>query len=147
MNRSPHRLVSPRLCCRRRRCDRCPWTATAADALPDLAAVESHWRTHHTDGVGVTAGVQTNGSTIFAVKGTMAALRGWLADAGTEVVERHNEYGALVSSSRTYRPTTPFVQISWTPPPARPRSVVSYGAGLVDSLKDMRSDRADEDAH
>jgi hypothetical protein len=114
-----------------------------ADPLPTLATVEAHWRTNLSDGVGVRAGVQSNGATIFALRGTLAALRRWLADVGTEPDEIRNEHGNVVSSSRTYRPVTPFVQIGWSPPPIRAHSVTSFGAGLVDSLRDMRSDRSD----
>jgi hypothetical protein len=48
--------------------------------LLDLAAVDAHWRANYTDGVGVRAGVQPKGSTVFALRGTNAALRDWLAE-------------------------------------------------------------------
>jgi hypothetical protein len=114
--------------------------------LPDLAAVESHWRANYTDGVGVRAGVQANGSTVFAIRGTGAALRDWLAEVGTEADERVNEYGSIVHSSRTYRRVTRFTRIGWTSPPTPPgRSIVSFGAALVDGVRPMRSDHSDNE--
>ena len=61
------------------------------DELPRLAAAEAHWRANRTDGVGVRARVQPNGSTVFGLRGTLSALRSWLADVGTEASEIRNE--------------------------------------------------------
>jgi hypothetical protein len=106
--------------------------------------VEAHWRRELVDGVGVRAGVQPNGSTTFALRGTLARLRDWLAEVGTEAQEKVNEYGSVVSASRTYRPVTPFVQVGWAPPPAQPgRSVVSFGAELLDSTRQLPGRKAD----
>ena len=125
--------------------DRESLAATAAP-LTTLSAVEAHYRTHLADGVAVQAGAQRNGTTVFALRGTVAALREWLADVGAEDVTFVNEYGTA-STSRTYRAVSPFVEVAWSPPPRPARSVVVFGAGqMVESASHITSDRADREA-
>lgn len=113
------------------------------EPLQTLAAVHDHWRANHADGVGIRAGAHANGSATFAVHGTLATLRGWLADIGTQLDERRNEYGSVVSTSRSYRPVSRFVQIGWSAAPARPQTVTAFGAELVGLQHGLRNNRGD----
>jgi hypothetical protein len=116
------------------------------EPLTSLVAVDAHWRVNLTDGVGVRAGTHSNGSTTFALRGTLAALRGWLTEVGTEVNEVRGEHDQVISSSRTYRPTIPFVQIGWTAPPSSGvRAITSFGAGLIEAEKQLRSNADDQE--
>jgi hypothetical protein len=113
-----------------------------AEPLTTLVEVEAHWRRDLADGVGVCAGTQLNGSTVFAVRGELHALRRWLADVGTEVDEIVNENGQTVSSRRTYRAVSRFVQVGWSSPPTRARSVTSFGADILDGRRQLPGDAA-----
>jgi len=115
-----------------------------AEPLATLAEVDAHWRVNLADGVGVRAGAQLSGSTVFAVRGPVHALRGWLADAGTMPNDVVNERGVMVSSGRTYRPTSRFSRVSWSSPPARPRSIVTFGADILDGNRQLPGDKAEE---
>ena len=74
----------------------------------------------------------------------MHALRGWLADAGTEPNDIVNERGVVVSSRRTYRPTSRFSRVGWSSPPARPRSVVTFGVDILDGGRQLPGDKAEQ---
>ncbi len=107
-----------------------------ADPLPTLTAVEAHYRQNPADGCAVAAGPQLNESTVFALRGPVAGLRAWLADAGTE--ERADEHGRI---TRTYRPMSPYVTVAWSPPKVRARSVVAYGAAIDSAHRHLVGDR------
>lgn len=124
--------------------DRESLEATAAP-LMTLAEVESHWRTNLADGVGIRAGTQLNGSRIFAVRGPVHALRTWLADAGTDADDTIDEHGRTIASHRTYRQVSRFAQVGWTAPPSRPRSIVSYGADILDGRRQLPGDHAEKE--
>lgn len=115
-----------------------------ADPLTSLAAVEQHYRARYTDGAGVRAGVQSNGSTIFAVHGSLGALRQFRAEVGTEQVEKVDERGRVTGADRSYRPTSPFVTIRWSPPAALGAQTVSASGLDVDRMHHhLRSNRRD----
>ena len=116
------------------------------EPLADLAAVRDHWRSRPLDGVGLRAGLQANGATTFAVSGTVAGIRDWLAKFGAESHRIVNEYGSVVSSKPSYRATTRYVQIGWVPPPSSgARTVVASGPGLLTAHKQLRTGRGENE--
>jgi len=117
-----------------------------AKPLTDLAAVRDHYRSHPLDGAGVRAGVQSNGGTVFAVHGTLAALRAWLAEFGAETHQIISEYGNVLSAKRSYSAVTPYVQVSWTPPPSSgARTITASGAGLLTAHEQLRTGRGENE--
>jgi len=115
------------------------------EPLATLSEVAEHWRRSPADGCGLRAGVQVNGSSVFAIRGTVNRLRDWMADVGAETRDLVNEYGSVTSSTRTYLPVTPFATVRWAPPPAAPaRSIVSFGAALLDGGRQLPGDKAND---
>ncbi len=54
--------------------------APSADPITTLSGIAEHWTANPTDGVGVPTGSLPDGRCLFALRGTPAALRGWLAE-------------------------------------------------------------------
>ena len=84
--------------------------------LRTLDEVAGHWSAHFCDGAGLQPGRQANGSTIFALRGTVSALRQWFTDAGTVEAQRLNDDGKPFGPEREHREPGAYARVSWTPP-------------------------------
>ena len=107
-----------------------------ADPLPTLTAIEEHLRRNPADGCAVAAGPQLNGSTVFALRGPVAGLRAWLGDVGCD--DTYDKYGR---ASKSYKATTPYVVVRWSPPVTQARSVSSFGADIDSAHRHLVGDR------